>query len=127
MSRAKRQKKELTQSFLYQSAHRVLNNNTSNYDYATHEADYDEADENISTEAELFQIEQSFSDYPRMIEDFDIKALIENTESNWNLNLDINKDKIPLLKIKNDSSITLDNISSINLTPTEPKLSSGIT
>jgi len=105
MSRAKRQKKELTQSFLYQSAHRVLNNNTSNYDYATHEADYDEADENISTEAELFQIEQSFSDYPRMIEDFDIKALIENTESNWNLNLDINKDKIPLLKIKNDSSI----------------------
>jgi hypothetical protein len=95
MSRAKRQKKELTQSFLYQSAHRVLNNNTSNYDYATHEADYDEAaDENISTEAELFQIEQSFSDYPRMIEDFDIKALIENTESNWNLNLDINKDKI---------------------------------
>ena len=51
-----------------------------------------------NSEADLFTIEENTSNYSRMAEDFDIKALVECTEYNRHIEITLSDDKIPLIK-----------------------------
>ena len=102
---AKKQKKEKTQNFLYQSALQILES-TENPRIDDHypifqdnSCNSSELGQNIHhSEADLFTIEENTSNYSRMAEDFDIKALVECTEYNRHLEITTSDDKIPLIK-----------------------------
>ena len=103
----KNQNLDSTKSFVYQCSFSVLNKPTNETNHPTNEAGYptneeagfptNEAGIECSA-AELFHLENSQTNYSRMVEDFDIKALVEDTEFNWSLKLETNDDNIQLLK-----------------------------
>ena len=120
---AKKQKLEKTQNFLYQSALQILESIENpriddHYPiqdnvYDIHSCNSSELGQNIhhseadlftlgqnkyNSEADLFIIEENTSNYFRMAEDFDIKALVECTEYNRHLEITTLDDKIPLIK-----------------------------
>ena len=120
---AKKQKLEKTQNFLYQSALQILESIENpriddHYPiqdnvYDIHSCNSSELGQNIhhseadlftlgqnkhNSEADLFIIEENTSNYSRMAEDFDIKALVECTEYNRHLEITTLDDKIPLIK-----------------------------
>ena len=110
----KKQKLDSTKSFVYQCAFSVLNP-TNETNHPTNEAGYPTNEEagfptneagiecsvaelSQCSGVELFHLENSQTNYSRMVEDFDIKALVEDTEFNWSLKLETNDDNIQLLK-----------------------------
>ena len=120
---AKKQKTEKTRSFLCESALQILESTDNPRDddhypiqdnvYEIHSCNSSELGQNIHhseadlftlgqnihhSEADLFNIEQNTSNYSRMAEDFDIKALVECTEYNRHLEITTSDDKIPLIK-----------------------------
>ena len=108
-SNAKKRRIEKTETFLYQTALKILEkadnkiSNSEEYnDPISEDYDHQENDNTLNSEDELFHIEHDKSNYSRMANEFDIKALVESTEYNRNLENNTSEETIPL--IKNDSS-----------------------
>jgi hypothetical protein len=109
ISNAKKRRIEKTETFLYQTALKILDkadnkiSNSEEYnDPISEDYDHQENDNTLNSGDELFHIEHDKRIYSRMANEFDIKALVENTEYNRNLENNTSEEMIPL--IKNDPS-----------------------